>query len=101
VLLRLKEDYDGAEPSATSVTTRNLIRLGQLVGDARFMDLAERTLQRYGAGLGQVVRVMPLMAANLALVARAPLGSRGRGDSDSADSAPSSAWWPARTCPGR
>jgi hypothetical protein len=31
------------------------------------MDLAERTLQRYGAGLGQVVRVMPLMAANLAL----------------------------------
>ena len=44
VLLRLKEDYDGAEPSATSVTTRNLIRLAQLTGDARFMDLAERTL---------------------------------------------------------
>jgi uncharacterized protein YyaL (SSP411 family) len=67
VLLRLKEDYDGAEPSASSVTTRNLIRLSQLTGEAPFLDLAERTLQRYGSGLGQVVRVMPLMAANLAL----------------------------------
>ena len=27
VLLRLKEDYDGAEPAAASVTVRNLIRL--------------------------------------------------------------------------
>jgi uncharacterized protein YyaL (SSP411 family) len=85
VLLRLKEDYDGAEPSATSVTTRNLIRLAQLTGDVRFMDLAERTFQRYGAGLGQVVRVMPLMAANLALWH----GRRSEvvltGDADSAD----------------
>ena len=85
VLLRLKEDYDGAEPSATSVTTRNLIRLSQLTGDARFMDLAERTLQRYGAGLGQVVRVMPLMAANLALWHGRRSEVVVAGDSDSAD----------------
>jgi uncharacterized protein YyaL (SSP411 family) len=85
VLLRLKEDYDGAEPSATSVTTRNLIRLAQLTGDARFMDLAERTLQRYGAGLGQVVRVMPLMAANLALWHGRRSEVVVAGDPDSAD----------------
>jgi len=67
VLLRLKEDYDGAEPSAMSVTVRNLIRLSQLTGDAAFLDRAQRTLERYGQGLAGVVRVMPLMAANLAL----------------------------------
>jgi uncharacterized protein YyaL (SSP411 family) len=67
VLLRLKEDYDGAEPSATSVTVRNLIRLSQLVGDAAYLERAQRTLERYGPGLGEVVRVMPLMASNLAL----------------------------------
>ena len=31
VLLRLKEDYDGAEPAAASVTVRNLLMLGHLV----------------------------------------------------------------------
>jgi len=67
VLLRIKEDYDGAEPSAMSVTVRNLIRLGQITGDREYLDRAARTLERYGSGLAQVVRVMPLMAANLAL----------------------------------
>ncbi|HXT69359.1 MAG TPA: thioredoxin domain-containing protein [Vicinamibacterales bacterium] len=67
VLLRLKEDYDGAEPSAASVTTGNLIRLAQLTGDASLMARAQRTLERYGPGLAEVVRVMPLMAGNLAL----------------------------------
>ena len=67
VLLRIKEDYDGAEPSAGSVTTRNLIRLGQMTGERAYLDRAQRTFERYGAGLAQVVRVMPLMAANLAL----------------------------------
>jgi uncharacterized protein YyaL (SSP411 family) len=67
VLLRLKEDYDGAEPSASSVTVRNLIQLGQLTGDAAFVDRARATLERYGPGLGRVVRVMPLMASTLTL----------------------------------
>ena len=67
VLLRLKEDYDGAEPAASSVTVRNLIRLAQLTGDASYLERAQATLERYGPGLAQVVRVMPMMAANLAL----------------------------------
>ena len=53
VLLRLKEDYDGAEPAAASVTVRNLIRSAHLAGDAALLDRARRTLERYGPGLGQ------------------------------------------------
>ncbi len=66
MLLRLKEDYDGAEPAAASVTVRNLITLGRLVGDASHLDRARATLERYGPGLGRVARVMPLMLANVA-----------------------------------
>jgi hypothetical protein len=66
VLLRLKEDYDGAEPAAASVTVRNLITLGHLTGDASLTARAERTLQRYGTEIGRAARVMPFMLANVA-----------------------------------
>jgi uncharacterized protein YyaL (SSP411 family) len=67
VLLRLKEDYDGAEPAAASVTVRNLLSLGHLVGDATLVERAQRTLERYGPKIGQVARVMPFMVSNLVL----------------------------------
>jgi uncharacterized protein YyaL (SSP411 family) len=67
VLLRLKEDYDGAEPSSASVTVRNLLTLGHLIGDRTLIDRAGRTLERYGAAIGRVARVMPFMMSNLVL----------------------------------
>jgi uncharacterized protein YyaL (SSP411 family) len=67
VLLRLKEDYDGAEPAAASITVRNLLRLSQLTGDSGLRALAQRTLERYGPQIGRVVRVMPFMVSNVAL----------------------------------
>ena len=67
VLLRLKEDYDGAEPAAASITVRNLLRLSQITGDDSLRALAQRTLERYGSQIARVVRVMPFMVANVAL----------------------------------
>jgi len=67
VLLRLKEDYDGAEPAAASVTVGNLLMLGHLVADETLTKRAERTLERYGPQIGRAVRVMPLMVSNLVL----------------------------------
>ncbi len=67
VLLRLKEDYDGAEPSGASVTVRNLLRLAQITGDAAYRERAQRTLARFGPQLGRVAKVMPFMVANLVL----------------------------------
>ena len=40
VLLRLKEDYDGAEPSPTSVSAMNLLTLAHLTGEAAYADRA-------------------------------------------------------------
>src|SRR4026208_1878594 len=33
VLLRLKEDYDGAEPAASSISALNALKLAHLIGD--------------------------------------------------------------------
>jgi uncharacterized protein YyaL (SSP411 family) len=66
VLLRLKEDYDGAEPSGASVTVRNLILFADLVGESSYADRARRTLERYGSHIAPVVRVMPFMVSNVA-----------------------------------
>lgn len=48
VLLRVKEDHDGAEPSANSVSVINLVRLASLAapGSDRYRENAERLLVR-------------------------------------------------------
>ena len=65
VLLRLKEDYDGAEPSASSVSVLNVLTLAHLTDDAAARAKAERTLARYGPRAGRAARVIPLMLAGL------------------------------------
>jgi len=65
VLLRLKEDYDGAEPTASSVSVLNLLALAHLTGDASFTASAEKTLAGFGARLTQLGRAVPMMLAAL------------------------------------
>jgi hypothetical protein len=65
VLLRLKEEYDGAEPAAGSVAVRNLIELLHLEPDAASAARVERTLARLAGRLETAGRVVPFMAANL------------------------------------
>ncbi len=65
VLLRLKEDYDGAEPSAGSIATLNLLTIAHLTGDASALAKAERTLARYGTRVGAAARAVPMMLAAL------------------------------------
>ncbi len=65
VLLRLKEDYDGAEPSAGSVAAGNLLTLGHLSGGEAAADHVarlERAIRRT-VTTPQAVRVVPLMSA--------------------------------------
>jgi uncharacterized protein YyaL (SSP411 family) len=65
VLLRLKEDYDGAEPSASSVSVMNLLALAHLTGDEDARKKIERTLGRYGERAGRAARMIPMMLAGL------------------------------------
>src|SRR4029453_12862812 len=61
VLLRLKEDYDGAEPAASSVAALNALTLAHLTGEKHYFDRVERTLARYGPRAGAAARAIPLM----------------------------------------
>jgi uncharacterized protein YyaL (SSP411 family) len=66
VLLRLKEDYDGAEPSASSVSVANLLTISHLLDQPDARAKAERTLSRYGSRAGRAARAIPMMLAQLA-----------------------------------
>jgi uncharacterized protein YyaL (SSP411 family) len=65
VLLRMKEDYDGAEPTASSVSVLNLLVLSHLVSDPGWDERIERTLRVFGTRLEQMGRGVPMMGAAL------------------------------------
>jgi uncharacterized protein YyaL (SSP411 family) len=62
LVLRLKDDYDGAEPSGNSVIALGLLRLARITGREDFKKAAERTLDAFrgkmiaaGPGLPQML----------------------------------------------
>jgi uncharacterized protein len=66
VLLRMKEDYDGAEPTASSMSVMNLLVLSHLIEEPRWHDRIERTFKYFASRLEQMGRGVPMMAAALA-----------------------------------
>ncbi len=68
VPLRLKEEYDGAEPSANSVTALNLLRLAEMSGNEDFSRMAEETIKSCRAMLAENSQALPqmLVAKNFA-----------------------------------
>ena len=65
VLLRLKEDYDGAEPAASSVAALNTLTIAHLTGETAMVERARRTLARYGLRVGAAGRTIPMMLCAL------------------------------------
>jgi uncharacterized protein len=71
VLVRMKEEYDGAEPSASGVGAWNLLTLAHLTGDAAYGERARQVFAGFGARLTSLGRALPFMAAALS-TAHAP-----------------------------
>ena len=65
VLLRLKEDHDGAEPAASSVSVMNLLTLSHLTADPAMTQKIERTLAGVASLAAQASRAAPMMLAAL------------------------------------
>lgn len=71
ILLRMKEDYDGAEPAASSIAVGNLLRLSALAGPERAQQLRERAARAAGAfreRLSEMALAMPQMCCSLHLL---------------------------------
>ena len=65
VLLRMKEDYDGAEPAASSLGAFNLLALTHLLNDASLSARLARVLGEAGARAARSGRAAPVMLAAL------------------------------------
>ena len=65
MLLRLKEDYDGAEPAASSVAALNLLTLAHLTGDAAIDEQVRADAAIGSFAAAQLGRAVPMMLAAL------------------------------------
>jgi uncharacterized protein YyaL (SSP411 family) len=62
-LMRIKDDYDGAEPSGNSVALLNLLRLSRITGSDEFEVPARKLLSAFQARLAAAPFAMPQMLA--------------------------------------
>jgi hypothetical protein len=61
LILRVKDDYDGAEPSGNSVAALALLKLAAITGRADFKKPAEATLRLFAPRLQNVPQAMPYL----------------------------------------
>ena len=63
LVMRVKEDYDGAEPSGNSVAAMNLLRLARFTNRSSFRESAERTLAAFASRLAATPAALPQLLA--------------------------------------
>jgi hypothetical protein len=73
LVLRLKDDYDGAEPSGNSVAILNLLRLARITGRQGFEDAATKALAAFASRFSAAPEAMPLMLAAFEYSRSAPV----------------------------
>jgi len=71
LILRIKDDYDGAEPSGNSAAASALVTLHALTGEVRYLEAAERLFQAFTPRLTLAAGTLPQMLVAL-LTARTP-----------------------------
>ncbi len=71
LLLRLKGDYDGAEPTANSVAALNLLRLSPFTTQD-WRQRARRTIDAFSAQLNRYPTAMPMLLSARSLYLRKP-----------------------------
>jgi uncharacterized protein YyaL (SSP411 family) len=72
IVVRLKEDYDGAEPAASSVAALNLLRLAALLHEPARRDRARRTLAAFRGQWEETPQAMPQLLCALELALEPP-----------------------------
>ena len=61
VLVRLKADYDGAEPTGNSVSALNLLRLAWITGKEEWRQRGGATIKAFGNRLNEYPPILPQM----------------------------------------
>ena len=69
-VLRIKEDYDGAEPSPNSLATLNLVRLSALLAQDSYKSQVEKIFTLFGSTLEKSASSVPVMSMAFDLLHR-------------------------------
>jgi hypothetical protein len=85
LVLRVKEDYDGAEPSGNSVAALNLLRLAQMTGRSDFRESAERLIGAFGSRISTLPAAIPQMLVGCEFLLSEPQQIVIVGDRDAPD----------------
>jgi uncharacterized protein YyaL (SSP411 family) len=72
LLMRIKEDHDGAEPSGNSVACLALLRLSAICGRPDWRDAAEKTLRLSAQKLHQLPQAVPHLLSALDFAQQEP-----------------------------
>lgn len=72
IVLRLKEDQDGAEPNPNSVAVSNLLRLSNIFVDISLQDKAVKILSLYSHRMAMIPMALPEMLCGLMLYYKSP-----------------------------
>jgi uncharacterized protein YyaL (SSP411 family) len=83
LILRVKDDYDGAEPSGNSVAALALLKLGAITSGKDFTEAAEKTLGLFAHRLQNFPQAMPFMLHALDFSLQEPKRAVIAGKSDS------------------
>jgi uncharacterized protein YyaL (SSP411 family) len=65
LILRVKEDYDGAEPSGNSVAILGLLKLADISDETRYREAAEKSLRLFADRLQQLPQAVPYLLGAL------------------------------------
>ncbi len=85
LVLRLKEDYDGAEPAPSSVAALNLLRLAAIFHDDARRERGRQCVEAFRAQWSRAPHAMPQMLCALELALEAPRHVVLAGDPAAAD----------------
>ena len=61
LVMRIKDDYDGAEPSGNALAALDLLRLASITGNTAFRESAERALQAFAGKMSDQPAGLPQM----------------------------------------
>jgi hypothetical protein len=73
LVLRLKDDYDGAEPSGNSMLTLALLRLARILDREDLVEVAERALRAFGPRVSANPTAAPQMLVAQAFAEEKPM----------------------------
>jgi uncharacterized protein YyaL (SSP411 family) len=87
VPLRLRDDYDGAEPAANSIAALNLLRLGWMLHDETYVERAREVIGSFDAIMRGMPSAVPQMLCALDMLLTPPRQCVIAGRRDAADTA--------------